>query len=552
MFFPTAPPRESGSPHKEKASPLDPARPTIGMVFETLEAAIHYIKSYEHSRGYQWRKGETQRKSNGELLYLLLCCTLYVIKLAPVLGQIKRLRLLCSGARKRTPNHDPSIDPADMRKSLSKRCGCSARANIRYNADGFYRFTSVDITHTHPAFFDDNLPEYLPASADQKTVVHELALLRSLSRRDIHTLLKARFPDHPLTPRQVSNMIDTSKREARNSVSQLGGDMVATVELLVQHKQADDRWVVFVETDPNSRQFRRIFWMSPTQVALAQRFGDVIINDITYQRNKYSLPLNLFIVIDHQGKSRNIAYALHTSETIEDHKWVLNRLFSVLPPSLSRAFFSDFDLALDTAVSYFINVWHGLCIHHMGGNLAKNLASILNVLFQSFQEAFWQVYNSISPAIFEAKWNQLLEDYPLARDYLQKVFWPVRERWAWAWVSSRFTCGVRTSGRVEGENRINKLFSDSKMGLFELVKRLIDRADEQSEIEQLNARQVSAYTLTYIIMCLINVTVCTDVPSTTPLRCAVTISSATGSDSYTCSCICTSENPRANEPCYVL
>jgi hypothetical protein len=229
--------------------------------------------------------------------------------------------------------------------------------------------------------------------------------------------------------------------------------------------------------------------MSPTQVALAQRFRDVIVNDITYQRNQYSLPLNIWLIIDHQFKSRNIAYALHTSETIEDHKWVLDHFFSVLPSHPSHAYFSDYDLALDSAISGY-DVWHGLCIHHMGGNLTKNLAAVLSSLFQPFQDAFWQVYHSTSPAVFEAKWAQLLNDYPRSREYLQKVFWPTRERWAWAWVSTRFTCGVRTSGRVEGENRVNKLFSDLKTGLFDLVEKLIQRSDEQYENEQLAVHQV--------------------------------------------------------------
>lgn len=64
VFSPTAPASESGSQMKEKASPLDPARPLVGMQFETLEAAVHYVKEYERRRGYQWRKGESKRNKN--------------------------------------------------------------------------------------------------------------------------------------------------------------------------------------------------------------------------------------------------------------------------------------------------------------------------------------------------------------------------------------------------------------------------------------------------------------------------------------------------------
>lgn len=75
--------------------------------------------------------------------------------------------------------------------------------------------------------------------------------------------------------------------------------MIATVKTLVKLKEHDKHWVVTVESDLKTQQFCWIFWMSPWQVELVQKFGDVIINDITYQHNKYRLPLNIWMVIDH-------------------------------------------------------------------------------------------------------------------------------------------------------------------------------------------------------------------------------------------------------------
>jgi hypothetical protein len=139
-----------------------------------------------------------------------------------------------------------------MGKSRSKHCDCPARVNIGRTETGAFCITSIDLIHSHAALFDDQLPEYLPPLTDQKNFVRELAPLQTLGCRDIHTLLKAHFPNHPLTPRQVTNLIDTSKWEAHNHVDNLGGDLVATVELLIQRKQEDERWVVFVESDPDT------------------------------------------------------------------------------------------------------------------------------------------------------------------------------------------------------------------------------------------------------------------------------------------------------------
>jgi hypothetical protein len=281
---------------------------------------------------------------------------------------------------------------------------------------------------------------------------------------------------------------------ARNSVQNIGGDFVAIVAKLNELKSADHRWVFHVDIDEHTHQFQRLFWMSPTQVSLAQRFSDVIINDIAMLRNQYGLPLNVFVVIDQFYCSRNIAYSLHTSETAKEHSWALDHLFAVLPTCLDRVFFSDADAGLDAAIALRPKSdisFHGRCLNHLDGNIIKKLAPILGPLFQSFREAFWHAYYSVSPEALEQAWTELVEKFPSAEPYLQNELWTDRHRWAWAYVVTRFTCGTRTSGRVEAENRINKLLGDSKTTAYDLCTKLIKRAEDQSDREALQVRQVS-------------------------------------------------------------
>lgn len=202
----------------------------------------------------------------------------------------------------------------------------------------------------------------------------------------------------------------------------LGGDFVAIVAKLTELKAADHRWVFHVQYDEDTREFQRLFWMSPTQVSLAQRFSDVLINDIAMLRNQYALPLNVFVGIDQFYASRNLAYSLHTSETANEHRWALDCLFAVLPTCLDRVFFSDADTGLDAAVASRPQTdisFHGRCLNHLDGNIVKKLAPILGPLFQSFREAFWTVYYSISPGALEYTWAELLEKFPTARPYLE-------------------------------------------------------------------------------------------------------------------------------------
>ena len=382
-----------------------------------------------------------------------------------------------------------SIDPSDHRKSKSIRTDCPARVNVTLNADGRYHFTKVELTHNHKAHFSDQLPEYRRPTEEQKNLVQQLAPIPNLDRRGIQAILHTQFPEHRLTLTQVSNMINTQKIITRESIDNIGGDMMAMVAMLMNKKQEDDRWTVHIEVDEDTNRFRQMFFMSPSQRDKAIRFGDVIINDVALVRNQYNAPLNLFVIIDHRNRTQIIACAIHTSETIKDHQWVLDILFAILPPCVDRVFVSDFDKALSHVMTSY-GVWHILCLHHLSGNIAKNLATVLGVLFQPFLAAFWQVYYAPSPAAFEAKWAKLLDDYPRSRSYLEKVLEPTKERWGWAWILTNFTCGVKTTGRVECENRISKRFGNVKTSLFNLVKHLIERGDEQDEQEQLTVRKV--------------------------------------------------------------
>ncbi|KAK0241310.1 hypothetical protein EDD85DRAFT_948390 [Armillaria nabsnona] len=221
-YAPTVPCSESRSLSKPTSAPLDLQWPLQTMMFNTLEAALHYIYSYEQQCGYVWKKAESVHDHTT--------------------GVIKRLRIRCNCHGSPRSSHKNSIDPSDFRKGKSKRTGCSARVNIRCSAElGTFHFASVDLIHNHPTTHNDNLPIYNPPSEAQKEMVRTLVPLKTLTRSDIATLLLSCFPDHPLLLRQVANLMNLSHHEARNAVQNLGRDMVAIVQRLTELKAADDR-----------------------------------------------------------------------------------------------------------------------------------------------------------------------------------------------------------------------------------------------------------------------------------------------------------------------
>ncbi|PKB93894.1 hypothetical protein RhiirA5_440066 [Rhizophagus irregularis] len=74
---------------------------------------------------------------------------------------------------------------------------------------------------------------------------------------------------------------------------------------------------------------------------------------------------------------------------------------------------------------------HNLCIFHIDLNLKKNLRPKLNTQnFNEFRSEFFSCRNSLITEIFEAKWKNLINKFPEAAKYLQRMFEPTKESWA--------------------------------------------------------------------------------------------------------------------------
>lgn len=161
------------------------------------------------------------------------------------------------------------------------------------------------------------------------------------------------------------------------------------------------------------------------------------------------------------------------------------------PPDV---FASDRDPALEAVVPRLMpTTFHIVCLHHMEGNLTVNLRSALGGEWNTFLGRFWAVYRAVCPEIFKSMWQQPLLDYPAAGPYLSSNLYPIRHRWAHPWISCRFTAGIRTNGRVESENRTNKILGGPKTSLVQLFENLNQRTREQVSKEQIAVRNVSTF-----------------------------------------------------------
>jgi len=124
---------------------------------------------------------------------------------------------------------------------------------------------------------------------------------------------------------------------------------------------------------------------------------------------------------------------------------------------------------------------HILCLHHLDTDIKGNLRGPLGDKWLEFRCVFYECYYAVSPAQFQLRWDAMIRQFPAADKYLNGTLWPRRHQWAWAWVSSKFTAGIRTSGRCESENKDNKRRLTGTMTMLQVFEELNARTKEQSE-----------------------------------------------------------------------
>lgn len=273
-----------------------------GSVFESWEDAREAVYAREARLGHRWRiaQGKADKRGNR-----------------------KKVTLRCNHYYHAVPVHSTEIDPADYRHGKTIKTECLAHVNVNRIANSsLYHITLTHWDHNHAREIPKGAPVRRNPTKLEKASISQLATssTQTFTRGQIAAVLKSQVHGSPnvLEPRQISNIINDARSKARAEVNVLGGDFAAIIASL-----EEKGWLRFLKLNED-QVVTGIWWQSPLQGELCQRYGDILINDNTYARNQNGYPLNIGIIIDGHGCSRNGWYALHAQEDVAHHDWVFS------------------------------------------------------------------------------------------------------------------------------------------------------------------------------------------------------------------------------------
>jgi hypothetical protein len=236
--------------------------------------------------------------------------------------------------------------------------------------------------------------------------------------------------------------------------------MLECVQIANNHAQSPLPWFLRYATNAKGN-VRAIFWMSPDQVALYDRYHDIIVHDTTQSTNKFNMAMHNFVVVDSAFRTRLVASALTSGEKIQDCRWVLQQLLAATGGVPPGGIMLDKDLAMETACEKVLpntDVYN--CIWHAGRNRFQQLHKALGVRWLAFESELMTTARSLTPSEFDHSWANLISSFGdniKVRGYLTKIH-EDRVRWAWPWVRTSFTAGMQSTQRVEKTNHLLKLF----------------------------------------------------------------------------------------------
>ena len=210
-------------------------------------------------------------------------------------------------------------------------------------------------------------------------------------------ILKKKYPGHVFHKQDIYNAIYKLRQNNDDNL-----DSTLLLDVLFEKISFDLRWKVFIRHAGNERRLSGIFWMSPTQQELYQRFSDVVLNDNTCKTNKYNMYLSVFMIKDNYGKFRNVANALVEDELASTYVWILQCLTKATN-TIPKSFWTDSEPGLINAVSQvFPDTPHFYCLFHIWQNIIKHLKSKVSD-FGKFSKAFFSCRNALSILIFEQR-----------------------------------------------------------------------------------------------------------------------------------------------------
>lgn len=428
--------------------------PLSGMEFESHGEAYSFYQEYARSMGFNTAIQNSRRsKTSREFIDAKFACSRYGTK-----REYDK-----SFNRPRARQNKPDSENATGRRSCSKT-DCKASMHVKRRPDGKWVIHSFVKEHNH---------ELLPAQAvSEQTRKMYAAMARQFAEYKNVVGLK----------NDPKNPFDKGRNLALET-----GDAKILLDFFTQMQNINSNFFYAIDLGEDQR-LKNLFWVDAKSRHDYNTFSDVVSFDTTYVRNKYKMPLALFIGVNQHYQFMLLGCALISDESATTFSWLMQMWLKAMGGQAPKVIITDHDKALKSAVSeVFPDTRHCFCLWHILGKVSENLGHIIKRQ-ENFMVKFEKcIYRSWTNEEFEKRWWKILERFELKEDEWMQSLYDDRKIWVPTYIRDVCLAGMSTVQRSESVNSFFDKYVHKKTTVQEFVKQyesiLQDRYEEEAKAD---------------------------------------------------------------------
>ncbi|GAU38571.1 hypothetical protein TSUD_322480 [Trifolium subterraneum] len=334
--------------------------PATDMCFSSADDVKSFYGEYALRRG--WKIRTSRKCQDGEICYLILACSRegYVVSKVP-----------CT----------LKTNPTKVKKCPARRC-------IKMDTDGLWYITKFD-----PSYFHECSPT-------------KASLFKANKKINLHVKRTIEIND------DARVMINKTFQYLVKDTGRGGMKIYHFV------KETEQTANLFYEIDvDNEFHVRNVFWADARSRAAYEDFGDAVTFDTTYLTNKYDMPFDVFLGVNHHGQSTLLGCGLVSREDTESFIWLFKSWLRCMVGKAPVGIITGQCKAMQNAIE---------CSEY------KNIKAAM-------KEA---VYDTYATNDFEEKWCSFIDKFELQQNNWLSGLYNERHRWVPTLLRKTFWAGL--------------------------------------------------------------------------------------------------------------
>ncbi|KAG1330049.1 protein FAR1-RELATED SEQUENCE 5 [Cocos nucifera] len=402
------------SPTKELApvGTEEPNEPTLGMEFESDEAAKTFYNDYARRLGFPFRVGRSRRSKGVEEVLIMK-------------------RFVCS--KEGIYRKKPSGEGTRKRERISMREGCKAMMEVIRDSDRWV-VSKLERAHNHH--------------------------LGTCSRVGY---LRARgFID---TSEKASIVASDAMTLLRQNAFGEGGDAQGLLDYFKRMQAENPAFFYAIQVDNNSC-VTNAFWADAKARSAYSYFGDAVTFDTTYKKNKYMMPFVTFSGVNHHLQPVIFGCALLIDETEFSFIWLFETWLVAMGGHPPVSLVTDQNRAMTAAIAkVFPNTCHRFCKWLILSRSKQKLAHVYSAHPMLRGELEKCVIESETVRAFETTWVSIIDKYDLRKNTWLQALFNIRERWIPLYLKGTFFAELSPTQKLETMNDFYKKYFNTKTSL---------------------------------------------------------------------------------------